>query len=81
LELVAEYEGKRPQALDLFLEYTGLSEEEFHEIALSHKLDSAPSVVNVQIGPKPPDMDLWRKHPSMPPVEKDFALSKWRAER
>ena len=81
LELVAEYEGKRPQALDLFLEYTGLSEEEFYEIALSHKLDSAPSVVSVQIGPKPPDMDLWRKHPPMPQIDKDFAISKWRAEQ
>ncbi len=81
LKLVAEYEGKRPQALDLFLEYTGLNEEEFFEIALSHKLDSTPSIVSLQIGPKPPDIDLWQKHPSLPQTDKNFALAKWRAEK
>ena len=81
LELVAEYEGKRPHALDLFLEYTGLTESEFYEIAITHKLDSVPSAVSVQIGPKPPDLTQWQKHPSMPQNEKELALIKWRAER
>ena len=81
LDLVAEYEGKRPHALDLFLEYTGLTEKEFYEIAITHKLDSVTSVVSVQIGPKPPDLDQWRKHPAMPQNDKDLALLKWRAER
>lgn len=80
LELVRQYEGKRPFALDLFLEYTGLNEEEFHEIALSHKLDSVTNRVNVQIGLKPPDFDQWLRHPAMPNQVKVQALSDWRKE-
>ncbi len=34
--LVKEYEGKRPQTLDLFLKMIEMSEEEFMQIALSH---------------------------------------------
>jgi N-acetyl sugar amidotransferase len=81
LDLVSEHEGKRPHALNLFLDYTGLTEEEFYEIAVSHKLDSVSQVVNVQIGPKPPDLENWQKHPSMPGEQKDVALTKWRSEQ
>ena len=81
LGLVAEYEGKRPHALDLFLEYTGLTEEEFYEVAITHKLDAVTPRVNVQIGPKPLDMDQWQKHPSMPQHEKEIAHFKWKTER
>ncbi len=34
-KLVAEYEGKRPASLDIFLDYMGISEDKFNEIALS----------------------------------------------
>ena len=39
LRLVAEYDGKRPASLDLFLEYSGLNEDEFHRIAMSHRVE------------------------------------------
>jgi N-acetyl sugar amidotransferase len=81
LELVNEFEGKRPFALDLFLEYTGLSEEEFYEIAISHKIDSVKNVVDVQIGLKPPDFNQWSRNPPMPNRFKDKALSDWRSEK
>lgn len=35
LELVKKYEGRRPAGLDVFLEYLGITESEFNEIALS----------------------------------------------
>ena len=38
LKNIDEYEGKRPPSLDIFLEYLGLSEDEFYEIASSHKI-------------------------------------------
>ena len=38
LALVDEHEGKRPASLDVFLEYVGITEDEFHEIALSHEV-------------------------------------------
>jgi N-acetyl sugar amidotransferase len=81
LKIVEEYEGKRPYALDLFLEYTGLSETEFYEIAVSHKFDGVATQVNVTIGPKPPDLDQWTRHPGFSGVDKGVALSKWRSER
>lgn len=38
LELSATHDGKRPPSLDVFLEYVGLSEEEFRQIASSHSV-------------------------------------------
>ena len=81
IEMLNEFEGKRPYALDLFLEYTGLTESEFYEIALSHKLDNVSPAISVQIGPRPPDLDLWTKHPSFSGQDKGVALAKWRSER
>src|SRR5581483_10458516 len=34
--LIAENDGKRPASLDVFLEYVGLSEEEFMEVVSQH---------------------------------------------
>lgn len=36
LELVDQYEGKRPASLDTFLKYVDITEEEFHAIAKGH---------------------------------------------
>lgn len=36
LEMVEEYDGKRPASLDVFLKYLDLTEDEFHAIAKSH---------------------------------------------
>ena len=81
LKMLEEFEGKRPHALDLFLEYTGLTEDEFYEIAISHKLDNVSSAINIQIGPKPPDLDQWTRHPEFSGLDKGAALAKWRSER
>jgi hypothetical protein len=62
LKMVEEYEGKRPYALDLFLEYTGLTEDEFHEIAVSHKLSAVSGVIDVKIGLKKRLKNLFLKY-------------------
>jgi N-acetyl sugar amidotransferase len=36
MKLLAEHDGKRPASLDVFLKYTGLTEEQFMEIATRH---------------------------------------------
>ena len=36
LELIKLYEGKRPATLDIFLNYVGLSEEQFNKVVASH---------------------------------------------
>lgn len=78
LELVKEYEGQRPHALDLFLEYTGLSESEFMEIAISHKISEGSNVVSISIGKKPNDLELWQKWPGLESNRKNEMLNNWR---
>lgn len=38
LKLVEQFEGKRPPSLDLFLEFVGLTEEEFLQVAMGHQV-------------------------------------------
>lgn len=60
LRLMREYDGKRPASLDLFLDFVGMSEEDFEEIAREHVV--APNQWKNE--PLPPgektwDFDLW----------------------
>ena len=62
MELVEKYEGKRPASLDLFLEYVGLTEAEFLEIAWSHVVSPLEgNWTPVEFGRKPADFDQWAK--------------------
>jgi N-acetyl sugar amidotransferase len=65
LKLVSEFEGKRPESLQLFLEYIGLEESEFMEVVKHHKISSDFDKVEVKIGPKPKDFDVWMTHPGI----------------
>jgi len=61
-ELIEQYDGYRPASLDLFLNYLGISEKEFLEIALQHivaphKFDPA----EIKAGKTLPDMKDWDK--------------------
>lgn len=79
MELITKYEGKRPPSLNLFLEYTGLTEEEFLEIAMSHGVSPYkhdPS--KVTLGEKVHDFDQWSKHGAMPREEAETQLERWR---
>jgi N-acetyl sugar amidotransferase len=78
MKLVQEYEGQRPHALDLFLDYTGLTEVEFMEIALSHKLMDESSAISISIGKKPDDFEVWQKWPGLPKNKKDEMLNSWK---
>lgn len=67
LRLVDEYEGKRPPSLDLFLEYVGLTEAEFLEVAWSHVVTPMEgNWVPVELGRKPADFDQWSRAGAMP---------------
>lgn len=70
LRIKKEYEGKRPPSLDLFLDFIGLSEEEFLQIAMSHGVspyqhDPAKTVP----GEKTKDYDAWSRAGKMPRQE------------
>jgi len=59
-KLIQNYEGKRPPSLDLFLEYVGLTEEEFNKIVDAtvvppHK----PDYESIESAPKTWDYDRW----------------------
>lgn len=79
LAMAREYEGKRPPSLDLFLEFVGLNEAEFMEIAMSHQIspyqhDPAKTVP----GSKMPDFDRWSREGSMPREEALKQLVHWK---
>jgi N-acetyl sugar amidotransferase len=59
-EMIAQYEGRRPPSLDLFLRFVGLTEAEFLEIAISHQV--APHVHDPALtteGERMPDSGHW----------------------
>ncbi len=80
--LVDRYEGRRPPSLDLFLEFVGLTEKEFMEIAMSHQV--SPYVhdpLATQPGARMPDYDQWSRDGHMARVDADAILTNWRARK
>lgn len=75
-KLVEEYEGVRPQTLDLFLGYVGLSEEQFNAIVDQHRVDPWVGKTFLQIGKKPRDFDLWRQKDGLSPVVAKLTLDR-----
>jgi len=62
-DLIAEYEGKKPPSLQLFLEYLDLTEKEFNQIIA--KTVVSPHQPNFQApeAPKTADYDTWFREP------------------
>jgi len=58
MELVKEYEGKRPKSLDYFLKIMDMTEDEFMEIALKHVIKPHKFDKNKI----KPDKELWDQH-------------------
>jgi N-acetyl sugar amidotransferase len=62
LRLAAAHDGKRPASLDVFLEVTGLTEREFHEIAAQHVVHPHQhDASSVTRGPELWDQKLWNR--------------------
>jgi N-acetyl sugar amidotransferase len=62
--LVAEYDGKRPPSLDLFLDFLGISEEQFLDlvkplVVAPHKMPSAEDLAASRSNDKVSDFDVW----------------------
>lgn len=82
LQMIEAYEGKRPPSLDLFLEFVGLTEEQFMEIALSHAVSPYqhdPSKITP--GSKTHDFEQWFKEGAMSPAEAEGQLRRWRRQQ
>jgi len=71
MRLLAEHDGRRPASLDLFLKYVGISDREFHEIALSHVVAPwQPDLAEIPAGAPLPDMDRWDRTTELIPVDR-----------
>lgn len=62
-ELIDEYEGRKPPSLQLFLEYLGLSEEEFNAIVAKTVVPPYEPDFNASYAPKTWDFDNWYREP------------------
>jgi N-acetyl sugar amidotransferase len=66
IKLIDEYEGKRPPSLDLFLDYIGLTEEEFVRVVATHEVSPWDgAAVPVALGRKTHDFDAWERKGAM----------------
>lgn len=62
--LIAEWEGKKPPSLELFLEYLEMTEEEFNEIARKLVVPPfQPDIQTIKWGGKTHDFDTWYREP------------------
>ncbi len=65
-KLVAEYEGKRPPSLELFLQYLDLTEDEFNKIVLKTVVPPfEPNFNAIEDAPKTSDFDTWYRESSI----------------
>ncbi|MDG2297232.1 MAG: N-acetyl sugar amidotransferase [Gammaproteobacteria bacterium] len=79
LRLIEQYEGKRPPSLDIFLEYVGLTEHEFMEIAISHEVSPhSHDPEKITPGQKLHDFNEWSREAPMPRDEASIQLQKWK---
>jgi len=80
VEMINQYEGKKPASLEIFLEMVGLTEEEFFQIAQQHSV--SPWRLNVfqqQAGEKLHDFDKWTRAGKMKRKEALTQLDRWKA--
>jgi N-acetyl sugar amidotransferase len=81
-QMVSDFEGKRPPSLDLFLDFVGLTESQFLEIAMSHQV--SPYVhdpAKTLPGARTDDFDSWSRDGAMTRVDADELLTRWRARK
>lgn len=79
LKIVEEYENKRPPSLDIFLDFIGISEEEFNQIALQHSVSPYEhNFSKTTPGKKLSDYDKWEKKGKMNREDAELQLKPWR---
>ena len=61
IEMVSEYEGKKPYSLQLFMDLIGLTDQELEVILKDQLIDPWDGRIPVRIGNKPHDYENWVK--------------------
>lgn len=80
--LVDEFEGRRPPSLDLFLDFVGITEAEFMEVAMSHQVSPYVHELSRTLpGAKLADFDRWNRTGAMARVDADELLARWRSRQ
>ena len=80
--LIARYEGRRPPSLDLFLDFIGLTEAEFLEIAMSHQVSPYQhDPAATEPGERMPDHDQWSREGAMPKETAKELVQLYRSRR
>jgi len=78
-KLISQYEGKEPPSLDIFLEFVGLTKDEFYEIAKSHTVSPwRMSIFEKMIGEKLPDFNQWSQAGKMESGAAKEQLDRWK---
>jgi hypothetical protein len=64
-KLIREHDGKRPASLDVFLEYVGITEDEFMDIVAGHVVApwEQPDLIQIQTADELWDQRLWERRP------------------
>tara|TARA_Y200000002_G_C22688627_1_gene667090 strand:- start:9008 stop:10210 length:1203 start_codon:yes stop_codon:yes gene_type:complete len=79
VKIIDEYEGKRPPSLDIFLEYIGLEEKEFIEIAMSHEVSPHKHDQQaIQEGEKTHDFNEWNRKEGLSRKESLNQVKRWK---
>ena len=79
LKIIKENEGKRPPSLDLFLDFIGLTEAEFQEIAESHMISPYVHDKSVIVdGKKTTDFNKWNRNGKMGKEYAQQKLKNWK---
>ncbi len=75
IEQIKKFEGKKPHSLYIFLDYIGISEEEFNNIVKSHVVSPwEPNIEELEIGKKTADYDKWLKGNGLNREESDLQI-------
>ena len=76
--MIRKFEGRRPPSLDLFLDYVGLSEEEFYSIAISHQVSPWQfDASEIRQGEKTPDFQSWLQGEGLNSTDAQDQVSRW----
>ena len=79
LDMISQFEGKKPASLEIFLDMVGLSESEFFEIAQSHSVSPWKlNLVEQEAGEKLPDFSKWTREGKMRREDTELQLQNWK---
>jgi len=78
LKMIKEYEGKKPKSLQIFLDFVGLTEKEFYDVALSHAVSPWEFDMDStkEESKKMKDFDAWFKGEGLTREETEVLLNR-----